>query len=89
MTKEETKSFSKKAQIARSCSINKDGSIQTAPSSYKYESGQIIVMTSEAGGNMGNIKRNKKQSGTKVFLSGLMSRSASNGSLRSDQVRLV
>jgi nitroimidazol reductase NimA-like FMN-containing flavoprotein (pyridoxamine 5'-phosphate oxidase superfamily) len=89
MTKEETESFLREAQIARFCSINKDGSIHAAPVSYKYESGQIIVMTPQARSNVRNVKRNKKQSGTKVFLSGLLSRSASNGSLRSDQVRLV
>jgi len=89
MTKEETESFLKEAQIARFCSVNKDGSIHAAPIWYEYESGQIIVMTPEASSNVRNVKRNKKQSGTKVFLSGLLSRSDSNGSLRSDQVRLV
>ena len=89
MTKEEIESFLKEAQIARFCSINKDGSIHAAPVSYKCESGQIIVMTPEAGSNVKNVTRNKKQSGTKVFLSGLLSRSANNGSPRSDQVRLV
>jgi nitroimidazol reductase NimA-like FMN-containing flavoprotein (pyridoxamine 5'-phosphate oxidase superfamily) len=89
MTKEEIEPFLKEAQIARVCSINKDGSIHAAPVWFKYESGQIIVVTPEASRKVRNVKRNKKQSGTKVFLSGLPSRSASNGNLRSDQVRLV
>ena len=80
MTKEERESFLKEAQTARFCSINKDGSIHAAPVLYNYESGQIIVMTPEASSNVRNVKRNKKQSGTKIFLSGLLSRSASNGS---------
>ena len=61
----------KEAQIARFCSINKD-EIHAAPVWYKYESGQIIVMTPEASSKVRNVKRNKKQSGTKVFLSGLV-----------------
>jgi nitroimidazol reductase NimA-like FMN-containing flavoprotein (pyridoxamine 5'-phosphate oxidase superfamily) len=89
MTKEETESFLKEAQIARFCSISKDGSIHAAPVSYKFESGQIIVMTPEASSNVRNVKRNKKQSETKVFLSALLSRSAGDESLRSHQVRLV
>lgn len=80
MTKEETEPFLKEAQIARFCGVNKDGSIHAAPIWYKYESGQIIVMKLEASSKVRNVKRNKKQSGTKVFLSDLLSRSASNGS---------
>ena len=80
MTKEETEPFLKEAQIARFCGVNKDGSIHAAPVSYKCESGQIIVMRPEASSNVRNVIRNKKQSGTKVFLSDLLSRSASNGS---------
>jgi nitroimidazol reductase NimA-like FMN-containing flavoprotein (pyridoxamine 5'-phosphate oxidase superfamily) len=59
MTKEEIESFLKEAQIARFCSINKDGSIHAAPVWYKYESGQIIVVTPEASSNVRNVKRNK------------------------------
>lgn len=87
--KGETESFSKEARIERFCSINKDDSMHATSVSYKYESGQTVVITPETSSNVGNVKRNKKQSGTKIFLSDLLSRSGSSAILRSDQVRLV
>jgi nitroimidazol reductase NimA-like FMN-containing flavoprotein (pyridoxamine 5'-phosphate oxidase superfamily) len=59
MTKEEIESFLKETEIARFCSINKDGSIHAAPVWYKYETGRIIVVTPEASRKVRNVKRNR------------------------------
>jgi general stress protein 26 len=59
MTKEEIELFLIEAQIARFCSINKDGIIHAAPVWYKYETGRIIVVTPEASRKVRNVKRNK------------------------------
>jgi hypothetical protein len=59
MTKEEIESFLKETEIARFCSINKDGSIHAAPVWCKYETGRIIVVTPEASRKVRNAKRNK------------------------------
>lgn len=59
MTEEEKESLLKEAQIARFCSINKDGTIHAAPVWYKYENGQIVIVTPEASRKVRNVKRNK------------------------------
>lgn len=48
MTNEQIESLLKTAQIARFCSLNEDGTIHAAPIWYKYENGEIIIVTPEA-----------------------------------------
>jgi len=42
---EEIDSFLRKAEVARFCSLNADGTIHAVPVWYTYEHGQIIIFT--------------------------------------------
>jgi nitroimidazol reductase NimA-like FMN-containing flavoprotein (pyridoxamine 5'-phosphate oxidase superfamily) len=59
LTKTEVESFLKEAKFARFCSLNKDGTIHVVPVWFKYEDGQIIVVTPPASRKARNVKRNR------------------------------
>lgn len=55
---EEIDSFLRKAEVARFCSLNADGTIHAVPVWYTYEHGQIIVATPAASRKARNVRRN-------------------------------
>jgi len=62
LTQEEIESFLKEARTARFCSLNKDGTVHAAPVWFRYENGQIIIITPAASRKAKNAKRNGKVS---------------------------
>jgi nitroimidazol reductase NimA-like FMN-containing flavoprotein (pyridoxamine 5'-phosphate oxidase superfamily) len=56
---EEIESFLRKAEVARFCSLNADGTIHAVPVWYTYEHGQIIVATPAASRKARNVRRNE------------------------------
>ena len=58
LTKEEIDKFLQKGNIARICSINKDGTIHAVPVWFDYNNGKIIIGTPKASRRVRNIKRN-------------------------------
>jgi len=58
LTKDEIVSFLEKAKIARTCSINKDGTIHSVPVWFYYENGNIVIGTPKKSRRAGNIRRN-------------------------------
>jgi nitroimidazol reductase NimA-like FMN-containing flavoprotein (pyridoxamine 5'-phosphate oxidase superfamily) len=62
LTGEEIESFLKEARTARFCSLNKDGTVHAAPVWFRYENGQIIIITPAASRKARNVKRNGKVS---------------------------
>lgn len=59
LNSEEIESLLKEAKIARVCSFNEDGTIHAAPVWFKYENGQIVVVTPAASRKARNVKRNR------------------------------
>jgi nitroimidazol reductase NimA-like FMN-containing flavoprotein (pyridoxamine 5'-phosphate oxidase superfamily) len=59
MTRREAESFLREAKIARFCSLNKDGTIHSAPVWFKYENGEITVVTPPASRKARNARRNE------------------------------
>ena len=59
LTETEVESFLEQAKYARFCSLNKDGTIHVAPVWFKYEDGQIVVVTPPASRKARNVKRNR------------------------------
>ena len=55
---EEIESFLREAKIARFCSLNRDGTIHAVPVWFRYENGQIVVVTPVASCKARNVKRN-------------------------------
>jgi PPOX class probable F420-dependent enzyme len=62
LTEVEIESLLKEARTARFCSLNRDGTIHAAPVWFKYEKGQIIMITPAASRKAKNVKRNGKVS---------------------------
>ena len=60
MTKEEIESLLKEAKYARFCSHNKDGTIHATPVWFRYENGQIIIVTPEASRKARNVRRDNR-----------------------------
>ena len=58
LTKEEIDKFLQKGNIARICSINKDGTIHAVPVWFDYDNGKIIIGTPKTSRRVRNIKRN-------------------------------
>jgi nitroimidazol reductase NimA-like FMN-containing flavoprotein (pyridoxamine 5'-phosphate oxidase superfamily) len=59
MSMGEVESFLREAKIARFCSLNEDGTIHSTPVWYKYENGEIIVVTPPASRKARNVRRIK------------------------------
>jgi len=59
LTREQIASFLKEAKIARFCSLNDDGTIHAAPVWFKYENGEIAILTPDHSCKARNVKRNK------------------------------
>ena len=59
LTDEEIESLLKKNNVARICTGNKDGTIHAAPVWFKYENGEITVITPDRSRKARNVKRNK------------------------------
>jgi len=55
----EIESMLKESQVARFCSLNKDGTIHATPIWYKYEHGEIIIMTPVVSRKARNVMRNR------------------------------
>ena len=62
LTREEIEFFLKEVRTARFCSHNEDGTIHAAPVWFKYESGEIVILTPENSRKARNVKRNKEVS---------------------------
>jgi nitroimidazol reductase NimA-like FMN-containing flavoprotein (pyridoxamine 5'-phosphate oxidase superfamily) len=62
LTEGEIESFLREARTARFCSLNKDGTVHAAPVWFRYENGQIIIITPAASRKARNVKRNGKVS---------------------------
>ena len=58
LTKEEIDKFLQKGNIARICSINKDGTIHAVPVWFDYDNGKVIIGTPKASRRARNIKQN-------------------------------
>lgn len=59
LTDEEIKSFLKKAEVARFCSLNANGTIHAVPVWYSYIDGKILVATPITSRKAKNVRRNK------------------------------
>jgi len=59
LTSEQIDSFLKEAKTARFCSLNDDGTIHAAPVWFKYEEGEIVILTPAHSCKARNVKRNK------------------------------
>ena len=62
LTEEEIESCLKEARTARFCSLNKDGTVHAAPVWFRYENGQIMIITPAVSRKAKNVKRNGKVS---------------------------
>lgn len=62
LTEGEIESLLKEARTARFCSLNKDGTIHATPVWFRYENGQIIIITPAASQKAKNTKRNGRVS---------------------------
>ncbi len=60
MTNEEVERVLRKAEFAKFCSLNADGTIHAAPVWFKYEDGRILVSTPSASRKARNVKRNMR-----------------------------
>jgi len=60
LASEEIESLLKEARIARFCSLNKDRTIHVTPVWFRYENGQIIMLTLVYSHNARNVSRNSK-----------------------------
>ena len=62
LTKEQIESFLKEAKTARFCSLNDDGTIHAAPVWFRYENGEIVILTPAHSCKARNVKHNKNVS---------------------------
>jgi PPOX class probable F420-dependent enzyme len=62
LTEVEVESLLKEARTARLCSLNRDGTIHAAPVWFRYENGQVTMITPEVSRKAKNVKRNGKVS---------------------------
>lgn len=62
LTEVEVELLLKEAWTARFCSLNRDGTIHATPIWFRYENGQVIMITPEVSRKAKNVKRNGKVS---------------------------